>query len=234
MFDRDQPLTRNASAAAVELIRTAILEGRLPPGHRLKEGELAAELGISRTPIREALFILQAEGLIEATPNRGATVRSYELDELRDMYELRAVLEGLAARRAAPRLTRERIDELRASCDRFGVVAEGGDVSAIVAENLFFHETIHDAAGSARLAEMVRQTIAIPLVYRSFVWYSTDQIRGSLHYHRQLVGAFERRDAERAELLMKEHLLEALDMLVARVTDAGGLGVATAQRVNAG
>jgi DNA-binding GntR family transcriptional regulator len=234
VFDGDQPLTRNASAAAVELIRAAILEGRLAPGHRLKEGELAGTLGISRTPIREALFILQAEGLIEATPNRGATVRTYELEELRDMYELRGVLEGLAARRAAPRLDHAAIEELRASCDRFAEVAESGEITSIVAENLFFHGTIHEAAGSARLQEMVRQTIALPLVYRSFVWYSPDQIRASLHYHRQLVGAFERRDAERAELLMKEHLAEALDMLVTHVTDAGGLGAATARWVSAG
>jgi DNA-binding GntR family transcriptional regulator len=150
------------------------------------------------------------------------------------MYDLRSVLEGLAARRATPRLAGEEIDDLRESCERFAEVAETGEIEAIVAENLFFHGRIHEAAGSARLAEMVRQTIALPLVYRSFVWYSTDQIRASLHYHRQLVGAFERRDAERAELLMKAHLLEALDMLVTHVTDAGGMGAATAQQVAAG
>ena len=234
VFDGHLPLTRNASAAAVELIRAAILQGRLPPGHRLKEGELARELGISRTPIREALFVLQAEGLVVATPNRGATVRSYELDELRDMYDLRAVLEGHAARRAASRLEQAQIDELRASCDRFAAVAERGELSAIVAENLFFHEAIHEAAASARLTEMVQQTIALPLVYRSFVWYSLDQIRTSLHHHRQLVGAFEQRDAERAEMIMKEHVHEALDVLVAHVTEAGGMTAVTARRVECG
>jgi DNA-binding GntR family transcriptional regulator len=234
VFARDQPLTRNASAAAVELIRAAILQGRLPPGHRLKEGELASELGISRTPIREALFVLQAEGLVESAPNRGAAVRAYELDELRDMYDLRAVLEGHAARRAAPRLHEAGIEELRASCDRFAAVAEEGDLTAIVSENMFFHEMIHEAAGSTLLTGMVRQTIALPLVYRSFVWYSTEQITASLHYHRQLVGAIERRDAERAEMIMKEHVLEALDMLVAHVTGAGGMGAATARQVTTG
>ena len=227
----DAPIARSASAVAADLIRAAIVEGRLPPGRRLKEGELAGELGISRTPIREALLILQADGLVDSTPNRGATVRSYELDDLRDMYDLRAVLEGHAARRAAVRLEPARIEELRASCSRFEQVAADGELSAVVTENLFFHETIHTAADSVRLTDMVRQTIALPLVYRSFVWYSPEQFRASLHYHRQLVGAFERGSSERAEMIMKEHILEALDMLVAHVTRAGGM-VAAAQRVD--
>jgi DNA-binding GntR family transcriptional regulator len=233
VFDGDLPLTRNASAAAVELIRAAILEGRLPPGHRLKEGELASQLGISRTPIREALFVLQAEGLVEATPNRGAAVRSYELDELREMYDLRAVLEGHAARRAAERADPPLVEELRASCDRFAAVSEQGELAAIVAENLFFHETIHEAAGSPRLVDMVRQTIAVPLVYRSFVWYSPAQTRRSLSHHRQLVQALEDRDGAQAEAVMREHALKALDTLVEHVTQAGGMDAATTQPAGA-
>jgi DNA-binding GntR family transcriptional regulator len=170
---------------------------------------------------------------VEATPNRGAAVRSYELDELRDMYDLRATLEGHAARRAASRLEPSLIDELRASCDRFAAVSEQGELSAIVAENLFFHETIHEAAASPRLVDMVRQTIAVPLVYRSFVWYSPEQIRTSLRQHRQLVRAFEQRDPDRAEAIMKEHVLKALDTLVAHVTQAGGMVAATARPVSA-
>lgn len=229
VFDGDLPLTRNASAAAVETIRTAILQGKLPPGHRLKEGELATELGISRTPIREALFTLQAEGLVDSTPNRGATVRSYRLDELREMYDLRALLESHAARRAASRIEADAIEALRASCERFAQVADARDLRGIVAENFFFHNAILEAAASTRLTEMVRQTIALPLVYRSFVWYSPEQVGASLHYHRQLVVTFDQRDAERAELIMKQHIFEALDVLVAGVTEAGGMEAATAQ-----
>src|SRR4029079_16583592 len=77
LFEVQAPLARNASVAATEVIREAIVDGRLEPGQRLKEEELARELGISRTPIREALLILQSEGLVEATPNRGATVRTH-------------------------------------------------------------------------------------------------------------------------------------------------------------
>ena len=99
---------RNASVAATELIREAILDGRLEPGQRLKEEELARQLGISRTPVREALLMLQVEGQVVATPNRGAVVRVHTADDLDDLYHLRALLEGHAARRAGARITEAR------------------------------------------------------------------------------------------------------------------------------
>src|SRR2546421_13031594 len=111
-------LVQNASVAATELIRQAILDGRLEPGSRLKEEELARELGISRTPVREALLVLQAEGLVDAVPNRGAVVRSHDANDLEDLYQLRALLEGYAARRAAANVTEQDVVELWASCER--------------------------------------------------------------------------------------------------------------------
>jgi DNA-binding GntR family transcriptional regulator len=213
-----EALVRNASAAATELIRGAIVDGRLAPGQRLKEEELARELGISRTPIREALLVLQAEGLVEAVPNRGATVRAHTAQDLDDLYQLRALLEGFAARRAAARLTEEQLAELWASCDRFEALGKS-DVQEIVKENLVFHNTIIDGAGSARLVQMVRKTIELPLVYKSYIWYSPDQQRISAHYHRQIARALAARDGERAEMIMKEHVFEARDLLVAHVRD---------------
>ena len=197
------PLVRNASAAATELIREAILDGRLPPGQRLKEEELARELGISRTPVREALLVLQAEGLVDAAPNRGAVVRSHDGDDLEDLYQLRALLEGYAARRAAANISE----------------ASEGDVQELVRENLLFHNVILDASGSRRVAELVRKVIELPLVYRSYIWYSVDQRRISAHYHRQITKALEARDGERAELVMKEHVFEARDVLVSHVRE---------------
>ena len=210
------PLTRNASIAATELIRQAIIDGRLNPGQRLKEEELARELGISRTPVREALLMLHAEGLVDAAPNRGATVRSHSAEDLDDLYKLRAVIEGYATRRAASRLTDDAIVGLRESCERFdGLLDDGSDMGELVKENLVFHQTILEGAGSARLTTMVRQVIELPLVYRSYVWYSQEQQRISGHYHSQITRALEARDAERAELIMKEHIFEARDLLLA-------------------
>ena len=212
------PLVRNASAAATELIRQAIVDGRLPPGQRLKEEELARELGISRTPVREALLILQAEGLVDAAPNRGAVVRSHAAGDLEDLYQLRALLEGYATRRAAANITEAALESLEASCDRFEELMDS-EVQELVKENLFFHNVILEASRSRRVAELVRKVIELPLVYRSYIWYSVDQRRISAHYHRQITKALRSRDGERAELVMKEHVFEARDVLVAHVRD---------------
>jgi DNA-binding GntR family transcriptional regulator len=220
IFDAHPPLARTASSAAADLIRQAIVEGRVVPGQRLKEEELAQQLGISRTPIREALLVLQAEGLIETAPNRGATVRAYDLPDLEDMYELRAVLEGNAARRAATRIDAGALEELRESCARFAELVGGSEVQALVAENAIFHDTILAAAASERLTGMVRQVIAAPLVYKSYIWYSPEQAAASYHYHRQLTNALERADASRAEFIMREHVYEARDVLAQHMSAA--------------
>jgi DNA-binding GntR family transcriptional regulator len=226
VFAVEAPLSRPASAIAAAVIREAIVDGRLGPGMRLKEEQLASELGISRTPIREALLLLQAEGLVEAVPNRGAFVRAFEANDLWDMYELRAVLEGHAARRAAERITDEELIELRASCERFDELVLRANppdaelIQELVRENLQFHEIVLAAADSERLAGMVRQVVVAPLVYKSYVWYSPDQARASAYAHRQLVNAFEQHDSERAELLMREHVYEARDVLAGRLEAA--------------
>ena len=214
IFEAHAPLGRNASAGAADLIRQAIVVGRVMPGQRLKEEELAQQLGISRTPVREALLILQTEGLVEASPNRGATVRAYELPDLEDMYELRALLEGNAARRAATRIDAAALQTLHESCARFEKLVVGSNVNELVTENRLFHDTILAAADSARLAGMVRQVIAAPLMYRSYIWYSPEQASASYHSHRQLTNALERRDPSRAEFIMREHVYEARDVLV--------------------
>lgn len=217
ILQEGEPLVRNASVAATELIREAIIDGRLQPGQRLKEEELARELGISRTPVREALLILQAEGLVDATPNRGASVRRHTPDDLDDLYQLRALLEGYAARRAATRISDDEVAGLRASCERFDALSMDAELRDLFKENLLFHNTILDAAGSARLAHMVRKVVELPLVYRSYIWYSQEQKRISAHYHRQITVALAAHDSERAELIMKEHIYEARDVLVAHL-----------------
>jgi DNA-binding GntR family transcriptional regulator len=221
LHDGERPITRRTSAAATELIRSAIVDGRFVPGERLKEVELAQELGISRTPVREALLMLQSEGLVESVPNRGALVRAYTPAEIEELYELRALLEGFAARRAATRISAEGVRGLHSSNERFTRLCAGNDLADLIRENQVFHNTILDASGSDRLVGMVRNVVEIPLVYKSFYWYPREQKRISEHYHEQLARALEAGDAERAELIMKEHLFEARDFLKARMEESG-------------
>lgn len=213
------PVARSASDVAAELIRGAIVDGRLEPGRRLKEEELARELGISRTPVREALLLLQTEGLILSEPNRGATVRVYGWEEIEDTYELRAILEGHAARRAASRISGDDVRRLDESNRRFSALRAADDLADLIAENLTFHTIILDAAASERLAQMVRTAIELPLVYKTYNWYSAEQKRISEHYHQQLARALGAHDPDRAELIMKEHVFEARDFLVERLRE---------------
>ena len=113
--------------------------------------------------------MLQAEGLVDAIPNRGAMVRVHNADDLEDLYQLRALLEGYAARRAGTRITDEQLDELRASCDRFDALDSETELRELVRENMVFHSTILDIAGSARLgghgAAGDRAAARLPLVH---------------------------------------------------------------------
>jgi DNA-binding GntR family transcriptional regulator len=210
-------LFRNATEVAAELLRRAILEGRLAPGERLKEEQLAEQFGISRTPVREALLVLQTEGLVEAQPNRGSMVRAYTPAEISDVYETRAVLEGHSAARAARNATMDTVDRLRASNDRFAALMDGEKVELLVRENLVFHKVVLDATQSPSLNTLVGAVTQIPLVYRVYIWYSEGAKRTSLYYHREIADAIANRAAGPAEKLMREHIMEARTVLVARL-----------------
>ena len=203
----------NATETAIRHIREAIILGSLTPGQRLKETELAKSLGLSRTPVREALRVLDAEGLIETSPKRGASVRAYDLPDLWELYQLRAAVEGCCAHLAAERADPDELGALADSCARFAALQPGRDIDELVRENLRFHSLIHQAAGSERLASFVRQVIDVPLVYRSYVWYSDKQKFVAQFQHEQILRALEARDPVRAELAMRVHVLEQFEFL---------------------
>lgn len=213
------PLPQNTRTATTRLIRDAIVEGTLKPGRRLKEEELARELGISRTPVREALLALEKEGLVELPPKRGATIRAFTLEELEDAYDLRALLEGHAARLAAVRMTPATLRLLQKSCERFERLRQAENVRGLVKENLLFHDIILETAGSERLKDMAGTVIHLPLIYRSFFWYSPKRRAISGQYHERLVRCFGDPDPDHAELLMREHIFGARDILLSRMRD---------------
>jgi DNA-binding GntR family transcriptional regulator len=199
-------------------LRDAILDGTLEAGEQLRDGELSAWLGISRTPIREALVLLQNEGLVEAPPNRGAFVRSYDAADLEDVYNLRAVLEGYAARTAASRITPGQIHLLEESCDRYRRLREATEtLPELVDENFTFHTIIVQAAGSRRLESMIRNITAVPLIYKSYMEYSDDNRRHAEEDHRAVAVALKAGDGEEAGRLLEKHILWARDLAVAHL-----------------
>ena len=212
---------KNAGSPGVfDRLRRWILEGEYEPDERLVEEQLAERLGVSRTPIRQALTMLEAEGLVEIAPNRGATVCSFSVEEVWDIYDLRAVLEGHAARRAAARIGEQELDGLRSlaaemertTTERFTDHEE--EIRWLVARNQEFHGTIVEASLNNRLATLLRRTVEIPLMFKAFFWYTPYERTISNHYHRQILHSLEQGDAERAEIVMREHVYEGRDFVI--------------------
>lgn len=206
-----------------DAIRDAILQGRLRPGERLKEDMIARELAVSRTPVREAIAVLQAEGVLEVVQHRGAIVRSYSPSELEEIYDLRSMLEGYAARRAATRITDAELVRLHRSCDAMETL-QPDDLEHLVLQNSIFHDTILDAADADRLNSMVNQIRALPLIYQSYAWYTPEQLQLSLEYHRRVLAALERHDARGAERDMRDHLNNARGALTTAYSQAAAQG----------
>jgi DNA-binding GntR family transcriptional regulator len=186
-----------------ELLEEAILEGELKPGERLRAEALAQRFGTSRTPIREALLQLEGQGLVEVEPNRGAVVRTFDRDDVLDLYEVRALIEPHAAARAAGRIGEAQVAELAELCE-----AEDQLVA-----NEVFHRIILEAAQSPRLAVAMRAATGIPRSFRTAFWHDERQRAESLLCHRRLVAAFAARDAQLAEAVMRMHILGAVAFL---------------------
>jgi DNA-binding GntR family transcriptional regulator len=207
------------SGAVLERLRALILTGEYGPDERLVEEQLAERLGVSRTPVRQALTMLEAEGLVEIAPNRGATVCSFSIEDVWDIYDLRAVLEGHAARRAAGKITpgelaimRELTGEMEGLAGRFEDHEE--EIRTLVGLNQEFHGIIVEASRNRRLHRLINRTVEIPLMFKAFFWYTPHERVISNHYHRQILEALEKGDADRAEIIMREHVYEGRDFVM--------------------
>ena len=218
---------RPGPSGVFERLRRMIIEGEYAPDERLIEEQLADRLGVSRTPIRQALTMLEAEGLIEIAPNKGAVVCSFSADDVWDIYDLRAVLEGYAARRAASRVSEEEVGNLdRLAGEMEGLVGRFSDheeeIRRLVALNQEFHGTIVEASRNRRLERLLRGTVQIPLMFKAFFWYGPHERTISNHYHRQILMAIRAGDADRAEIVMREHVYEGRDFVLRALREDAG------------
>lgn len=207
-------------AHAYGQVRAAIVENRYPPGHRLVEQRIAAELGLSRTPVREALRMLEAEGLVVSERNRGAMVRPVSSTEVEDLYGLRIRLESYAVELATERSTETGLGTIVEAADAFGAAARSVDTRSVDGTrrlheaNRVFHDSILEAADHRRLTTMLARTVDIPLVFTAFQSFSTSEIERSDTFHHLIVEAMCRRDAARAAGLMAEHIAQGRDAVL--------------------
>jgi DNA-binding GntR family transcriptional regulator len=195
-------------------VRAAIVENRYEPGQRLVEQRIAEELGLSRTPVREALRMLEAEGLVVSERNRGAMVRPLSPTEVLDLYGLRIRLESYAVEVATDRATESELGALVDAADGFGAVRDAGDVRLLHEANRRVHDGIVAAARHHRLATMLARTVDTPLVFQAFRSFSPAEIERSDTFHHLIVDAMCRRDAARASSLMAEHIAQGRDAVL--------------------
>jgi DNA-binding GntR family transcriptional regulator len=198
-------------------IRARIMNGEFAIGTPLRQAALAEEFGVSRTPIREALRQLQNGGLIEVLPNRGAVIRVPTPWEVREAYEVRAELEGMAARRAAERITRAQLRTLSEGNDVLRRALEEAGSLDTQAANDSFHTTICAAAGNEWLTAMVaRINESFPRNVSSLALAGNERHRQeNVAEHDEIIAAFEAGDAPRAREAMHAHILSAGEYLAA-------------------
>lgn len=212
-----EPIVKRANVAVADALRSGIIRGDLAPGEEILEEEIAVALGVSRTPVREALLLLAGEQLIDLGATRGqrATVRAMSIAELGEVYEMRSLLEGVVAREASGRVTARMLDDLEESVKRMSRPRLG--VFDLIEENELFHKTILSASGTSRLAFIVANLLQIPYQYKHSFWEDPECVGVDVAGHREIVSALRSGDADAAEAAMAKHLHDVGELVLEKL-----------------
>jgi DNA-binding GntR family transcriptional regulator len=208
---------RTAHETVAATLRRAILSGELPGGTRLVQADLADQLGMSNTPVREAMRELATEGLIRLDSYRGAVVHQPTPAEIIESYELTSLLEPTAVRRAAERITPEELERLRSLVAAMRTI---DDVGEYVEVNRQFHTSMHQASGSPRLASILESLHNTGTLHTAgIIKRGLRSMRDSDAEHERILSALERRDGEEAAALIDAHLQKTLDAVKTTLSD---------------
>lgn len=221
MVSRSPRRSPPLAAVVAKAVRERILSGAYAPGERLAEERLSTEVGVSRVPVRDALRQLAAEGLVVLRPRRGAVVVSHTTEEVRDLIEVRATLEGLNARLAARRRDPRYVAELERILHDGNRVTAQSDLASIRRSNARFHETVEAIAANSVLMGIVRS-----LRDRTAILFSSQsrkRVRETWEEHAQIARAVLAGNAELASLLAAQHVVNSAR---AAGVDAGTPGIA--------
>lgn len=190
-------------------LRRYLADGTYPPGSHLREEDLAAQLGVSRTPVREALRRLDAEGWLRVVPNQGAFAAEWTHAEIVEIFDLRAMLEAHAAEHAAMAPSAEGIAALFAACDHGEAAMPGTDLAAIeqISEaNVRFHRTLWEMSGQIRTRATLISLAVPPMILRNFRKFNKANLRRSLAQHREMAEAIAARKPAWAGAVMRAHV----------------------------
>ena len=187
-------------------LRQAILRGELKPGERLMEIQLANKLGVSRTPIREAIRKLELEGLVLMIPRRGAEVADITEKSLRDVLEVRGALDELAVELACERITDEGITQLKIAAKEFEEALHGGDVTEFAEADVKFHDVIYQATGNQRLIQLLYNLREQMYRYRVEYLKRKEVHARLLAEHEYIIECIEKRDKEASKQAIATHV----------------------------
>lgn len=218
-------VTVRESACAV--LRKMIVQGGLPSGQPLHQGSLATQLGISRTPLREALHTLSAEGLITFDANGTAYVVAPSVEALREIYSIRVVLECLAGRAAVEHITEDQIVQAEAILDAMEGVTDAVEWASL---NAAFHRVIYNAAAKPQLFELIEILRNRAKLYVALLAADQKNATHAAAEHRAMLDALRRRDAGGMETLIRKHLTTTTLKVGANLADASP-GATSAQRI---
>ena len=192
-----------------ETLRQAIVEGVLQPGERLMEIQMAEELGVSRTPVREAIRKLEQEGFVVMVPRRGTYVADLSLKDINEVFEIRTALDVLAAGLAAERITDEELEESERLLVHIGEYIEMQDMDKIIDADSQFHDLLYKASRNDRLVGIINNLREQLTRFRSISISYPGRLQNTWEEHRRLLEAIAQRDAEQAMQIAREHMENA-------------------------
>lgn len=202
-----------AQQHAVSWLRRLIIGGELAPGARVNQEDLAARIGLSVAPVREALRVLEQEGQVTYLPRRGYFVTELNAADLVEIYALRQLLEERAARHALPTLDEDALERIELAARECEAAAAAGDVAAELAANRRFHFAILEAPGQPHVLRVIKLLWDSTEAYRALYYNSATERKASLTAHRRIVAAIREGDADRLVAELDAHRDRALDVL---------------------
>jgi DNA-binding GntR family transcriptional regulator len=190
-----------------ENLKQAIVRGDFSPGNRLVESRIAEAMGISRTPVREAIHKLEREGLIKKLPQGGFYVLNLTREEIEETFGIRSVLESYAARLAAIKHQKEELEPLEEKIEAFQYFLNRGEMEALLKINTEFHGLLYAMSRSPKLVKMINDLQDQIYRFRRIILKIETMAKTSNDDHRQMLSAMKMRDAERVETLVRQHIL---------------------------
>ena len=207
-----------------DLVRSAIVSGRLKEGEKLNERRLATELGISTTPLKEALRVLEVEGLVRSEARKGIYV-TFSPTQAEEMTLARAAIESMIARQAAKRITPRDVETMRGFLAQMNAALQAVDVPCLIELNEKFHDAIHDASGCEYLRRLQNGQRMYDHAARLLILSEENERVRSVEEHAAIVDAIAAKDPDRAERLMREHVIRSGEKHIGLVFGARALSV---------